>query len=816
MRKITSTYGVLLAALTLLPLGASASGPGKGFVTSVNKTVRINGHDVPTVAKMKGNVHANTSANAFAKSLAAPSTKSWYEESETQERLMEDFSKFTAGSETEPDTEALCDEYGYFGGPVQWDIDSKYTETPGWCGSWVFQAGGNAYLNDPFGYIGAMLNSPLGDYSGNLTITVRAKNVGKQSCNLFVNVLKNGYNNPAFADTDDGSTCIRTNLYPDRGWVTLTLKAHNTTSAANGFLQLLSYGSCIIDYVHVERTNNYIAPPTVTGTGNYTDSSFTATWDKEDLAYNYNLWLYKKSYTSDEDHTWTSDCESALPEDFTTTGTIVDGIGADGSKGLRLADGDTLATPYNRSEYKDAKFWFKACGADKDAFDEADATIEVDVRTANGWTNWGAFYATYWTSGKSVSLEEASGNDFAGQYLGVRIRPVGFPEGTYLAVDSINVMAGRDFELTPVGVNEQYGYYYDTTKKDSYTFADGLEADADYYFGVQSHYNSLYSEYPLNLAFGVAAPVADPATDIDSRGSYTANWESSAKATGYRVDNFGLTTAKEDGAYAVIEEDFSGVDASVTEATDPTDPDPLGSNGYESLDDYTKLPGWTASNYAAAQGWMGAVNDYYTSGSVITPALYLANDSVFTLSIKAAGTAGDNLTIKTANQTYYIAFDENGTIDGSYVIPESGSSYKIRFTADNTFMIDYIKVSQNLKAGDHIYSWLGSATVEGKENTTTTFSNLYDYEFDEYAYSVTATRTEGTHYAESDLSDYILVDLEDGKSTPTGITAGNIAGSTAKVVARYNTAGQMVSAPQRGLNIVKMSDGTVRKVMVNK
>ena len=32
--------------------------------------------------------------------------------------------------------------------------------------------------------------------------------------------------------------------------------------------------------------------------------------------------------------------------------------------------------------------------------------------------------------------------------------------------------------------------------------------------------------------------------------------------------------------------------------------------------------------------------------------------------------------------------------------------------------------------------------------------------------------------------------------------------------ARYNAAGQAISQPQRGLNIVRMSDGTVRKVLV--
>ncbi len=814
MRTFTSAYGVLLAALTLLPLGAQAGVPGKKLVAPTERTTRINGHDVPVVAKMKAGLNTNTSTSA--KGISSLSPKSWYSTTETQERLVENFDKFTAGSETEPDGEALCDEYGYFGGPVKWYIDDEYTELPGWCGSWVFQAGGNAYLNDPLGYIGAVLNSPLGDYSGNLTVTLRVKNIGKSSCSLFVNLLKDGYNNPSYADTDDGDVSIRTNLYPNRGWMTLTLNAHNMTSAADGFLQILSYGSCIVDYVRIDRTNNYIAPPTVTDISNFTDSTFTVAWDKEDLAYDYWMWLYKKNYTSTEDRTWTSDCESALPEEFKTTGVIVDGIGAEGSKGLRLENGDTLTAPYNLSEYKNMSFWMKAAGVSEDDYAEADATIDIDVLTESGWENWGSYYAQYWTDGGTADLDESSYKSFSGQYLGVRIRPVDFPEGAYLAIDSLNVQAGRDAELLPVGENEEYGYYYDSTKKTTYTFSEGLEADADYYFGVQSHYNSLRSEYPLHLAFGVAAPVAEPATDIDSRGSYTANWEPSAKATGYRVDNYGLTTADKDGVYDIIDEDFSGVDADVTESTDPTDPDPLGGNSYESLDDYTKLPGWTASNYAVAQGWMGAINDYYTSGYVKTPALYLANDSVFTLSIKATGTAGDYLTVKTPNQTYYIGFDEDGNIDGTYTVPESGAALVLRITSDDTFMIDQIKISQELKAGDHIYSWLGSSTVDGKETTSTTFSNLYDYEFDEYAYAVTATRTEGARYAESDRSGYILVDLEDGKSVPTSIADGNIAGSTAKVVARYNTAGQMVSAPQAGLNIVKMSDGTVRKVMVRK
>lgn len=37
----------------------------------------------------------------------------------------------------------------------------------------------------------------------------------------------------------------------------------------------------------------------------------------------------------------------------------------------------------------------------------------------------------------------------------------------------------------------------------------------------------------------------------------------------------------------------------------------------------------------------------------------------------------------------------------------------------------------------------------------------------------------------------------------------------AKEVARFTADGQRISAPQRGVNIVRYSDGTVRKVWVN-
>ena len=47
--------------------------------------------------------------------------------------------------------------------------------------------------------------------------------------------------------------------------------------------------------------------------------------------------------------------------------------------------------------------------------------------------------------------------------------------------------------------------------------------------------------------------------------------------------------------------------------------------------------------------------------------------------------------------------------------------------------------------------------------------------------------------------------------TADGIHTATAVHETQQVVSRYNEAGQQISTPKRGLNIVKMSDGTIRK-----
>ena len=55
-----------------------------------------------------------------------------------------------------------------------------------------------------------------------------------------------------------------------------------------------------------------------------------------------------------------------------------------------------------------------------------------------------------------------------------------------------------------------------------------------------------------------------------------------------------------------------------------------------------------------------------------------------------------------------------------------------------------------------------------------------------------------------------------GRARVTGSTGIEdvTTGSEATVVARYNVNGVQIAAPVKGINIVKMSDGTTRKVLV--
>lgn len=102
--------------------------------------------------------------------------------------LAEDFSKFTKGTEADPDDEDLG------GGGT---ISSDYTQTPGWTGSFVYQAGGEAYIGmSTTGMVGYLM-TPTMDLSGNdgvFTVSFKAKSRREGGDKIYIqNYLSGSY-----------------------------------------------------------------------------------------------------------------------------------------------------------------------------------------------------------------------------------------------------------------------------------------------------------------------------------------------------------------------------------------------------------------------------------------------------------------------------------------------------------------------------------------------------------------------------------------------------------------------------------------------
>ena len=99
--------------------------------------------------------------------------------------LAEDFSKFTAGSESAHDATRLDDADGF--------IDDKYFNTPGWWGLEVYQSGGMAYLGYSYDEDATgLLSTPLVNTQGAVTIKLRARSMNPEGDYFCYNIFDGG------------------------------------------------------------------------------------------------------------------------------------------------------------------------------------------------------------------------------------------------------------------------------------------------------------------------------------------------------------------------------------------------------------------------------------------------------------------------------------------------------------------------------------------------------------------------------------------------------------------------------------------------
>jgi hypothetical protein len=819
--KLMKKTSLLKAGLTfsLVILFSSVSFAQKQDVKLKNadaNMVVVNGRKLAKVGKAP----VSGTKTQYSAKLSTSRKKNWSDGNTEADILIdEDFSAFTAGTEDNPDTTLLA---SYTDAPGMY-INNSFTKQDTWSGNFVYSAGGKIALISPNEYTPGDLNTPLGDYSGDLTITFKVKAL--ESCDLFVNVLRGGYAACNNVVVKDGSCTQDYRIYPKNGWKLVTLKVSNLSADNDGFIEFHNYGSLIIDDFMVTATPDFVAAPKMLPITNCTGTGFTANWEPVRLAFNYYIDLYKKVYTSAGDTTLTLNFENAkedgsgIPSDWIITNkgklNIGETAGADSTKGLILTNGSTLTTPYDYSKYKDIKLWMHIYDPNPDVETNeniANITISMYLKTANGWERHGDIIPDGFLVGRDFDLGEYFS---AYSYYAVRFVVSGLPDGDYVAFDNISATTGRSAKLEEVE-GDFPPYFYATTKDTSYTF-ENLDPQSDYYYSVRSHYLLMYSDRNPLFAFGLSVPTPTKATDITSS-SYTANWNESLKASYYRVYNYGINNIKADESdHVILSENFSKIDASVTTADDPYNPEAVGNESFVGLDEYTAMPGWGGIGLTLNKGMVGAEAYESNVNYVRTPMFYVNNADNFGIKIKAYGVTGDNLIISTNGKEYAVPFtgatsaeDENGVIDETYTIPERSAHEIIYFYSYNkyAFMLDNVEITQDVKAGNVIYDYLGYKQLSS-DSLSYAFTGLDKYSYDKYAFTTRAFREFEGDTTASDMSDYFYVE-----STTTGLSNVNKADANATVVARYAVDGTRLDAPRKGVNIVKMSNGKVYKVII--
>lgn len=830
--RFTLHAGTLLVA-SLLTCSIATAGNRPRLRLSSDRTVMVRGKQVKRVACAPESGSTSTLGTISRKS---PTQRSWADGTTEADILIdEDFSAFTGGDEDHPDTTCLA---SYYTSPGM-NIDPSLTHGLQWTGNNVYAAGGKVALISPRSYIGSTLSTPLGDYSGDLTITFKIKAL--VNSDIFVNVLKGGYSSCDDVKTPDGEDdCWTGRIYPKQGWKEVTVKITNYSADNDGFIQFQNYGTVIIDDVKITTTANFLADPHVTAETGFTGTSFTANWEPTHKAFNYYLNLYKKRYTGDSEANLKADFEDGtLPDDWSFSSSVADRLcdqGADDSQGLRLENGDTLTLPHNLAKLKDFSFWLYAYDPNPDEAEDIYSTeVALDFLTLSGWETVATLYVdNFLYEGQNIDLFDELKDynllDITDKYYGARIRVEGLPEGDYLVLDDVYAKTGRpavlDQVFDPEFSDDSSGDEgnYDITQATSYTFKD-LDPEGDYYYTVRAHYLRQRSAgNDLRHAFGVATPTPLVATDVVPGSSFTAHWTASPRATAYDVYTYGMKRVTESSDdYQLVSDDFAKVDSETTEATDPYAPESVGASTTVLLDDFTAQPGWTAYHPAIAQGMVG-----FTSGMgcyVATPELHTGKATQLLLKIKAYGTVGDAFVVESNSGLHAIYFyndgsDTNpnhGVIDGTYLIPctEDSLDQMVFYSAYNcSVILSDVTISRAVEAGENVYTFLHSKTVNGSETSlgVDDLNDYGDFGFDDYAFAVKAEISADGEYAESPKSVFQLISSQTDPTTPIrDLTSGEMIHE----VARYTIDGKRITKPVRGLNIIKMSDGSVIRQIVN-
>lgn len=220
-----------------------------------------------------------------------------------------------------------------------------------------------------------------------------------------------------------------------------------------------------------------------------------------------------------------------------------------------------------------------------------------------------------------------------------------------------------------------------------------------------------------------------------------------------------------------------------------------------------------------------------------------ANPSEASLTLEASW-ADDSKNKIAANVNYTFNYDRTTAPYAiSFILSEDGMAGPDEYkTAEDSLwlQLNYYSGDKNWGTDDNMFPW-----VSAGDSVQTTYDNVIVAAWDALVgaegsviapitkgetlpYNVTLNISRNTLIQNKDNLSLtaLLINQNSGAivnaaqvplgpgSSVVGIEDVNAAGSNAAEVARYNVNGVQLSAPQKGLNIVKYSDGTTKKVVV--
>ena len=222
--------------------------------------------------------------------------------------LSEDFSKFTAGSDGDPDYIRLDDADGI--------ISDEYFNVPGWKGSEVYQAGGSAYIGFSETYQEpGLIITPLINTTGAIYINCRVRTVDPAGDVIGYNII--GEDMELYDANVDFFRA--TSNWTEISWFT-------SAGAENSYIYIFAYSKNIfIDDIEIVSVE--LPTPTLQEETNVGSNSFTANWDAVEDADSY---IFKLT----AEHTATAN------ETFYYTNTSFDNVSSTGT----ITDPETSST----------------------------------------------------------------------------------------------------------------------------------------------------------------------------------------------------------------------------------------------------------------------------------------------------------------------------------------------------------------------------------------------------------------------------------------------------------------------------------------